>query len=136
MASYSKPGQQWTFYEINPDVIKLAAKSRYFTYLQQCASGLLNVVEGDARLKLQDAPTGSYGLIVLDAFSSDAIPVHLVTKQTLDLYLSKLAAGGILLTVFETSIAKMRVFRVPQFLGAALMLGLLATLLRFVSGSM
>ena len=96
MASYSKPGQQWTFYEINPDVIKLAAKSRYFTYLQQCASGLLNVVEGDARLKLQDAPTGSYGLIVLDAFSSDAIPVHLVTKQTLDLYLSKLAAGGML----------------------------------------
>jgi len=51
-------------------------------------------------------------------------------------YLAKLAAGGILLTVFETSIAKMRVFRVPQFLGAALMLGLLATLLRFVSGGL
>jgi formate hydrogenlyase subunit 4 len=51
-------------------------------------------------------------------------------------YLIKLAVGGVLLGVFETSIAKMRVFRVPQFLGAALMLGLLATLLRFVSGSM
>jgi len=51
-------------------------------------------------------------------------------------YLGKLAAGGILLAVFETSIAKMRVFRVPEFLGAALMLGLLATLLRFVSGSL
>jgi formate hydrogenlyase subunit 4 len=51
-------------------------------------------------------------------------------------YIVKLAAGGFLLAVFETSIAKMRVFRVPQFLGAALMLGLLATLLRFVSGSM
>ena len=50
-------------------------------------------------------------------------------------YLGKLAIGGILLAVFETSIAKMRVFRVPEFLGAALMLGLLATLLRFVSGS-
>ena len=50
-------------------------------------------------------------------------------------YIGKLAAGGILLAVFETSIAKMRVFRVPEFLGAALMLGLLATLLRFVSGS-
>jgi formate hydrogenlyase subunit 4 len=52
------------------------------------------------------------------------------------LYLVKLAIGGFLLTVFETSIAKMRVFRVPQFLGAALMLGLLATLLRFVSGGL
>jgi formate hydrogenlyase subunit 4 len=51
-------------------------------------------------------------------------------------YLGKLAVGGILLAVFETSIAKMRVFRVPEFLGAALMLGLLATLLRFVSGSL
>jgi len=51
-------------------------------------------------------------------------------------YLGKLAAGGVLLAVFETSIAKMRVFRVPEFLGAALMLGLLATLLRFVSGSL
>jgi len=50
-------------------------------------------------------------------------------------YIAKLAAGGLLLAVFETSIAKMRVFRVPEFLGAALMLALLATLLRFVSGS-
>jgi len=50
-------------------------------------------------------------------------------------YIAKLAIGGVLLAVFETSIAKMRVFRVPEFLGAALMLGLLATLLRFVSGS-
>ena len=50
-------------------------------------------------------------------------------------YICKLASGGFLLALFETSIAKMRVFRVPEFLGAALMLGLLATLLRFVSGS-
>jgi formate hydrogenlyase subunit 4 len=49
-------------------------------------------------------------------------------------YIAKLAVGGVLLALFETSIAKMRVFRVPEFLGAALMLGLLATLLRFVSG--
>jgi formate hydrogenlyase subunit 4 len=51
-------------------------------------------------------------------------------------YVAKLAVGGVLLAVFETSIAKMRVFRVPEFLGAALMLGLLAALLRFVSGSL
>jgi len=96
MASYSQPGQQWTFYEINPDVINLAARSQYFRYLQSCARGSLNVIEGDARLKLQNAGEGQFGLIVLDAFSSDAIPVHLVTQQALDLYLSKLAQGGML----------------------------------------
>jgi hypothetical protein len=96
MASYSQPGQEWTFYEINPDVINLARNSQYFTYLQNCASGSLNVIEGDARLNLQNAQPGHYGVIVLDAFSSDAIPVHLVTEQALDLYLSKLAQGGML----------------------------------------
>jgi hypothetical protein len=96
MASYSQPGQEWTFYEINPDVINIARNSKYFTYLQNCATGSLNVVEGDARLNLQNAPAGHYGLIVLDAFSSDAIPVHLITQQALDLYLSKLAGAGIL----------------------------------------
>jgi hypothetical protein len=101
MASYSKPDQQWTFYEINPDVISIARNSQYFTYLQNCASGSLSVVEGDARLSLQNAPAGHYGLIVFDAFSSDAIPVHLVTQQALDLYLSKLAERGIL--VFHVS---------------------------------
>jgi len=96
MAAYSKPPQEWTFYEIDPDVINLARSSQYFTYLQNCASGSIEVVEGDARLNLQNAPAGNYGLVVLDAFSSDAIPVHLVTQQALDLYLSKLAEGGIL----------------------------------------
>ena len=96
IASYSKPAQQWTFYEINPDVINMARNSQYFWYLQNCAGGSVRVIEGDARLNLQNAPQGDYGLIVLDAFSSDAIPVHLVTQQALDLYLSRLAAGGML----------------------------------------
>ena len=96
MAAYSKPSQQWTFYEIDRDVIYLARNSQYFTYLTNCASASVGVVEGDARLNLQNAPEGNYGLIVLDAFSSDAIPIHLVTQQALDLYLSKLAEGGIL----------------------------------------
>ena len=96
MAAYSTPGQQWTFYEINPNVINIARNRQYFTYLADCAKGSMEVVEGDARLNLQTAPAGHYGLIVLDAFSSDAIPVHLVTQQALDLYLSRLAQGGIL----------------------------------------
>jgi hypothetical protein len=101
MAAYSKPDQQWTFYEIDPDVINTARNSQYFTYLQNCAVGSMSVVEGDARLNLQNVPEGYFGLLVLDAFSSDAIPVHLVTQQALDLYLSKLAQGGIL--VFHAS---------------------------------
>ena len=101
MAAYSKPDQQWTFYEINPDVITTARNSQYFTYLQNCATGSMSVVEGDARLSLQNVPEGYFGLLVLDAFSSDAIPVHLITQQAVDLYLSKLAKGGIL--VFHAS---------------------------------
>jgi len=96
IVAYSKPAQQWTFYEINPDVINIARDSKYFTYLQKCASGSVEIVEGDARLSLQHAPGPQYGLIVLDAFSSDAIPIHLLTQQSMDLYLSKLAPGGIL----------------------------------------
>jgi hypothetical protein len=101
MGSYSKPGQEWTFYEINPDVINLARNSRFFTYMQNCINGASAVIEGDARLSLQNAPAQQFGLIIFDAFSSDAIPVHLVTQQALDLYLSKLAEGGIL--VFNVS---------------------------------
>jgi formate hydrogenlyase subunit 4 len=65
--------------------------------------------------------------------SPDAAPRELLIGAAA--YIGKLAVGGLLLAVFETSIAKMRVFRVPEFLGAALMLALLATLLRFVSRS-
>lgn len=94
--AYSKPGQEWTFYEINPDVINIARNGQHFSYLQRCANGPVKVIEGDARLKLHEAADAQYGLIVVDAFSSDAIPVHLMTEQALDLYLSKLANGGIL----------------------------------------
>ena len=96
MACYARPDQQWTFYEINPAVIGLAQNTEYFTYLQKCAAGATRIVLGDARLQLQNAPDHHYGLIVLDAFNSDAIPVHLLTQEAIDLYTSKLAAGGML----------------------------------------
>ncbi len=76
-------------------------RAEYFTYLSDCAAAPVEMVLGDARLKLHDAPDQSYNLLVLDAFSSDAIPVHLMTQQALDLYLSKLAPGGML--VFHIS---------------------------------
>lgn len=99
--SYSRPGEHWTFYEINPAVVSVAQSPQYFTYLSECAASPVEMVLGDARLKLLSAPDHTYNLLVLDAFSSDSIPMHLMTQQALDLYLAKLAPGGML--VFHIS---------------------------------
>ncbi len=96
IAAYANKGQHWTFYEINPLVIKLARDTGHFTYLHLCARGSIEIVEGDARHTLTQAANQQYGLILMDAFTSDAIPVHLLTLEALDLYLSKLANGGLL----------------------------------------
>ena len=96
MACYNKPGQQLTFYEIDPLVESIARNNNLFTYLRDCP-GENNVVLGDARLSLADAPDGEYGIIVADAFSSDAIPVHLMTREAVDLYFDKLQSDGVLL---------------------------------------
>jgi hypothetical protein len=95
-ACYTRPGQQWFFYEIDPDVIGIARNNRYFTYLSNCARTPVQIIPGDARVQIRNAAGSSYGLIVLDAFSSDVIPTHLLTRQALDLYLSKLADKGLL----------------------------------------
>ena len=96
MACYNKPGQQMTFYEIDPLVESIARDDNLFTYLRDCP-GENNVVLGDARLSLADAPDEEYGIIVADAFSSDAIPVHLTTREATDLYFDKLNENGVLL---------------------------------------
>ena len=96
MACYARPDQDWTFYEINPAVISIAQTPEFFTYLGKCAVAPVKIVVGDARLKLQNAPDHHYGLIVLDAFNSDAIPIHLMTQEAIALYTSKLATGGML----------------------------------------
>ena len=96
MACYALPDQHWTFYEINPAVVQIAQTTEYFTYLQKCAVSSTKIVLGDARLQLENAPDQHYGLIVLDAFNSDAIPVHLMTQEAISLYMSKLATGGML----------------------------------------
>jgi len=101
-AAYTRAGQDWTFYEINPAVVQVARDPTYFTYLSYCTAAPVSIALGDARLQMQNAPAAHYGLIVLDAFSSDAIPMHLMTLEALDLYLSKLAPNGGLL-VFHIS---------------------------------
>ena len=75
---------------------RIARDTRYFHYLADCGSGT-KVVLGDGRLSLKSMPDRSYDLIVLDAFSSDSIPVHLLTKEALQLYLRKLKPGGAVL---------------------------------------
>jgi hypothetical protein len=94
LACYRQDGERWTFYEIDPTVIRIARDPRMFTFLSACASSV-PVVLGDARLTLAAAET-RYDLIVLDAFSSDTIPVHLLTREALATYLSHLAPHGVL----------------------------------------
>ena len=95
LASYGKPGQELTFYEIDPTVERIARRSQYFTFLRD-SPAKVGVVLGDARLSLVHAPDRGYGLIILDAFSSDTVPVHLLTREAIRLYFSKLADGGVL----------------------------------------
>jgi hypothetical protein len=96
LAAYARPAQHWTFYEIDPAIERIARDPRYFTYLRDSRAESLEVVLGDARLRLREAPERAYRLIVLDAFSSDSLPVHLVTREAIRLYVSKLAEGGVL----------------------------------------
>jgi SAM-dependent methyltransferase len=94
VAFYARPGQQWTFYEIDPAVARVARE--YFSFLSSCQATSCEVILGDARRKLSQAPDGEFDLIMLDAFSSDAIPVHLLTREAIQLYVQKLAPGGVL----------------------------------------
>jgi SAM-dependent methyltransferase len=96
MAAYAQAGERWTFYDIDPSVLRIAQDTNFFTYLARSAAAETRLVEGDARLRLREAADGGYDLLVLDAFSSDAIPVHLITREAVALYLRKLAPGGML----------------------------------------
>ena len=95
LACYYRPGEAWTFYEIDP-VVLAYSRNRTFTYLEDCAPQA-RVVMGDARIELGKAPRGSFDLLAIDAFSSDAIPLHLLTDEAFGIYLDALAADGVLL---------------------------------------
>jgi hypothetical protein len=95
MACHARPGEQWTFYEIDPEVLRIARDPGLFTFLGECLDEF-DVVLGDARLSLAGPSPGEYGLLAVDAFNSDAIPVHLLTREALRVYLGKLGEGGFL----------------------------------------
>jgi hypothetical protein len=96
LACYSKDGEAWRFFEIDPTVVGIARNPEKFTYLQTCQPRA-DIVIGDARLTLAKEAPDSFDLLIIDAFSSDAVPVHLMTAEALKLYASKLTPTGIVL---------------------------------------
>ncbi len=95
MSCYARKDERWRFFEIDPVVVDIAAKSTYFTFLANCQPKF-DVVVGDARLTIAKEPDRSFDFMLIDAFSSDAVPVHLMTAEALQLYASKLKDDGIL----------------------------------------
>jgi hypothetical protein len=95
LAAYSAPGERWTMFEIDPVVVDIARDRGLFSYLAD-AKADVDYVVGDARLSLQSVPDGTFGVLVLDAFSSDAVPSHLLTREAMSLYVSKLAPSGVI----------------------------------------
>jgi hypothetical protein len=94
VACYLRPDDALDFYEIDPTVVKIALDPQKFNFVSGCKPDA-KVMIGDARLTLTDAPDGKYDLIIMDAFSSDAVPVHLLTQEAVALYKQKLAPGGL-----------------------------------------
>ena len=95
LAAYARPGDRMTFYEIDPAVVAIAEDPSLFTYLD-VAAGTVDVEVGDGRLLLDRAEGRSHDILVLDAFSSDAIPLHLLTREAFAVYREHLADGGVL----------------------------------------
>ena len=95
MACYSRPGEAWRFFEIDPVVVRIARDAKRFSFLSRCQPHA-EIVLGDARLTLAKEAHAGFDYLVIDAFSSDAVPVHLLTVEALQLYLDKLAPDGLL----------------------------------------
>lgn len=97
MAAYKRAGDTLTFFEIDPMVDRLSRDPQWFTYISNCAAGPVKTVLGDARLTLEKEPSGLYDLLVVDAFSSDAVPTHLLTEEALKGYLRVVKPDGVVL---------------------------------------
>ena len=95
LTCYAKESQQWTLYEIDPLVVDIASRPEYFTYMKLCAHQSTMRI-GDARLSIDKELDGHFDLLIMDAFSSDSVPTHLITKEALDIYFKKLKPNGIL----------------------------------------
>jgi SAM-dependent methyltransferase len=96
LACYAQPGQDWRFYEIDPAMAKIARDPARFSYLSRCLPDA-RIEIGDARMVIAREPAAGLDLLIVDAFSSDAIPMHLMTREALDTYARRLVPGGLLL---------------------------------------
>jgi predicted membrane-bound spermidine synthase len=96
LACHSQPGESWRFFEIDPTVVAIASNPRHFTFLSHCQPKP-DIVLGDARLTLAKEAPNSFDLIIMDAFTSDAVPVHLLTKEAIELFLDKVKPNGVVL---------------------------------------
>jgi hypothetical protein len=121
LAAYQPAGAYWTFFEIDQTVVDIAQNPALYTYLAD-ARGRIDTVIGDARLSIAAVPDGSFGMLILDAFSSDAVPTHLLTREAITMYLGKLRPHGLL--VFHLS--NRYVALEPEIGGTAAALGLTA----------
>lgn len=99
-ACHAQADQAWTFYEIDPLVVQVAQDPEQFTFMSSCQPDA-PVVIGDARVKLEAVADGAFDFMLLDAFSSDSVPTHLLTREAMELYLDKLGKDGVL--VFHIS---------------------------------
>ena len=95
LACLAGEGEKWRFFEIDPLMVEISRNPENFTYLESCQPKPPDVVIGDARLTLAKEPDASFDLIIVDAFTSDAVPIHLMTAEALKLYLSKVGPNGI-----------------------------------------
>jgi hypothetical protein len=96
LSCYKEEGERWRFFEIDPVIIGIASDPKLFSFLTHCQPHP-DIVLGDARLTMSKQPAESFDLIIVDAFSSDAVPVHLLTKEAIAMYAQKLTPTGVLL---------------------------------------
>ena len=96
LACHAEEGERWRFFEIDPAVVRIASDPRHFTFISTCQPNP-DIVLGDARLTLAKEANDSFDLIVMDAFTSDAVPVHLLTKEAIQLFLDKVKPEGVVL---------------------------------------
>lgn len=97
VAAYTRKGDHLTFFEIDPLVVRLSTDPKYFSYTTTCARGAIDYVIGDARLTLAKQPAETFDILLIDAFSSDAVPAHLLTVEAMKGYLTKLKPDGVLI---------------------------------------
>lgn len=97
VSAFVRPGDRLTFFEIDPLVIRVANDPENFSYTTECAKGPIDFVVGDARLTVARQPAGQFDILLIDAFSSDAVPAHLLTVEAVRGYLGKLKPDGILI---------------------------------------